>query len=396
MFYDFFTMLREYQIPISMSYILDFYQGIEKGLVNSLYDLFVFSKLIFVKKVEYADSFERCFAFYFYGVDIPKVAEGDFDLFHTKQFQDWLTKAYNNGELESHPGLIDREELMKKFWNTVREQLEAHHGGNKWVGTGGTSPFGHSGTARPGIRVYGDTKNKSALKVIGDRRYIDYSEKNILCGENLTQALERLKNLKHSGGYTELNIDETIYEAGKSGGEIELVFEKEMRDKLEVILLLDNGGTSMYPYVERTRELFNRMKNQMKKIKTYFFHNTIYSYVYKDSARHQAYSVYSLLESSPDSRVFIVGDASMAPDELLYNYGSIHYGEEEYEPSTAWLNRIQQRFKHTIWLNPIDKETWKNAYGAYTINKIRNIFHMEDMTMGGISRAVEHMNRQNG
>ena len=171
MFFDsFFQLLPVYGIPVSMQYILDFYRGFEKSLVENLDDLFIYAKLVFVKKVEHSDAFERCFAFYFYDIDLPPVVEGDIELLETKQFREWLEKAYRNGELRAHPNLMPVEELMKKFWDTVREQMKAHHGGNKWVGTGGTSAFGHSGAAQRGVRVAGNSKNRSALKVIGERR----------------------------------------------------------------------------------------------------------------------------------------------------------------------------------------------------------------------------------
>ncbi len=338
------------------------------------------------------DAFGRCFLFYFYGIDIPRVAEGDLELLNTKQFREWLKEAWQNGELERHPNLMNPHDLMKKFWDTVREQMEAHHGGKKWVGTGGQSPFGHSGFSERGVRVFGPGRNFSALKVIGDRNYVDYSDQNTLSGDNIRQAIESLKHLRPDGALDQLNIDKTIYETAKNGGEIDLVFEKDLRDKLEVIVMLDNGGTSMTPYVRLTKQIFSKMKNQFKKFESYYFHNTIYSVVYKDARRTQPLSVYKLLERNPDTRIFIVGDATMAPEELVSNYGAISWHSEEYEASLDWLQRIADKFKHVVWLNPIPAENWRVAYGSYTLNKISEVFHMQDMSLGGIKRAVEYMN----
>jgi uncharacterized protein with von Willebrand factor type A (vWA) domain len=395
MFNNFIYLLREYGVPVSTQYLIEFYDGLEKGMVNDLDDLFLFSRLIFVKHVEHIDAFQRAFSLYFFDIDIPKVAEGDMELFNTKQFRDWLKKAVEKGVIPAKYWTLSREELMKKFWDTVREQMEAHHGGNKWVGTGGTSPFGHSGAAQPGIRVHGQSMNRSAIKIIGDRNYIDYAETNTLKGENIRQALATLKHLKPTGPYSELNLDETIRKTAKNGGEIELIFERDKKDKIEVVLLLDNGGSSMTPYVELTQLLFSKLTDRFKECTTYFFHNTIYNNIYKDSRRYEPLPTIKLFERNPETRIIFVGDASMAPDELMYSYGSIYYGQEDDLPSIVWLKKIKDKFKHTIWLNPINKEEWSDSYGSFTLNKIRDLIHMEDLTLQGIKKAVEFLNRKN-
>jgi uncharacterized protein with von Willebrand factor type A (vWA) domain len=392
----FVYLLRDYGIPISLTYAIDFYTGLEKGMVQNLDDLFIFSRLSFVKKVEHMDAFERAFALYFYDIDIPKVAEGDYELFRTKQFQEWLRNAVKKGDLPKNAHWeLTHEELMKRFWDTVKEQMDAHHGGNKWVGTGGTSPFGHSGAPTKGVRVHGETKNRSAVKVIGDRRYVNYSSKNTLSGDNIRQALSTMKHIVPAGAAVELDINATIDETAKAGGEIELVFKKELRDKIKVILLLDNGGSSMYPFIEVTRMLFSKMQDRFQSLTPYYFHNTIYGNIYTDPQRFQAVSTLKVLEADPNTRVIIVGDASMAPEELCSSHGSIYYGaRDDDEASTDWLKRISERFKYSVWLNPIASDEWDRAYGSWTINKIRDIFHMEDMTLNGIKNLVDYFNAQ--
>lgn len=386
--------LIEYGIPISMQYVIDFYNGIEKGIAEDIDDLFIFSRLCFVKKVEYMDAFQRAFAYYFFNIKLPDVAEGDLNLLETKEFKLWLQNAIKKGDIPKNYWSLGSKELMKKFWDTVREQTEAHNGGNKWVGTGGSSPFGHSGLAQKGVRVHGDSNNKSAFKVIGDRRYIEYSERETIKGENIRQALSALKHIKQSGAYTELDIDETIRNTSRNGGEIELIFSREKIDKLEIILLIDNGGSSMSPYVDLTRLLFSKLNTHFKRIETFYFHNTIYDEVYKDQRRYEAFSTNKLLESSSETRIIILGDASMAPEELIATYGSISWSGNE-EPSISWLNKIKNRFKHIVWLNPIPKEQWQNSYGSWTINRINNIFHMEDFTLSGLKKSVEYLNSKN-
>ena len=395
MFLDGFILrLRDYGVPASLTDTLDFYRGMERGLAPDLDSLFLFARLCFVRRVEHMDAYERAFAFHFYGIDLPRVAEGDPELLDTPQFRRWLKEAIRKGELPPQalwtfpPG-----ELMKRFWETVRQQMEEHHGGSRWVGTGGNSPFGHSGNSKGGVRVFGQGGKLSATKVIGERRYIDYSDSNALSGANLAQALTSLRKLAPSGPRDQLDIDATIHESARNGGEIDLVFKRDLLDRIEVVLLIDNGGTSMLPHVELTRLLFAKVRDRVRRCHTYFFHNTIYGSVYKDPQRRRPLPTAELLRRSQDTRVLIVGDASMAPEELVYPSGSIYFGEEEGEASLRWLERLRDRFRHAAWLNPIPKELWRDVYGRATIQKIGEVFHMEDLTLGGIKRAVAWLTR---
>jgi len=396
LFVDFVALLRDYGVPASVRDLLELNAGLEKGVVKTLDDLFIFSRLVFVRRVEHMDSFERAFCLYFYGVDIPPVAEGDLELFNTRQFRAWLEKQIAEGKLPRKAiWHYDVEELMQKFWETVREQLEEHHGGSKWVGTKGNSPFGHSGNAERGVRAGGESKNRSALKVIGERRYAEYSEKNLLRSENLRQALERMKHMKAEGPRDLLNLPATIRQTARNGGEIDLVFERDLRDKINVVLLIDNGGYSMTPFVKLTQVLFGKMHERFEDMSTYFFHNTIYENVWTDFRRLRKYPLEQLLLKKPDTRIVIVGDATMAPEELESWGGAISaYGGRAQKPSTYWLNRIADRFPHTCWLNPITRDNWDRTYGAQTLRRIRAIFHMEDMTLGGIQGMVDFLSEK--
>ena len=394
MFLDgFFLRLREYGVPVSMTDILDFYRGMEKGLAPDLESLFVFARLSFVRRVEHMDAYERAFLFHFYGIDVPRVAEGDPELLNTPQFREWLREAVRKGELPPQAlWTMSPDELMKRFWETLRQQMEEHHGGSRWIGTGGNSPFGHSGNARGGIRVHGESGGRSALKVIGERRYIEYADTQSLRGSNLSQALASLKQLTPSGPRDQLDLDATIYQSARNGGEIDLVFRRDLLDRVEVVLLIDNGGSSMLPFVQLTRLLFGKVKDRFRRCDTYFFHNTIYGSVYKDARRREPLALPDLLRRNPEVRVLIVGDASMAPEELLWPRGGISFGMDDEEASLVWLQRLRDRFRHSVWLNPIPKEDWKATYGHYTIKRIGEVFPMEDLTLGGIKRAVQRLN----
>ena len=392
-FTGFFYRLREYGVPVSTTDALDFYKGLERGLAPDLETLFVFARLSFVRRVEHMDAFERAFLFHFYGIDLPRVAEGDPELLNTPQFREWLRQAIRSRELPPQAlWTMSPEELMNRFWETLREQMEAHRGGSRWIGTGGNSPFGHSGSAKGGVRVGGPGGNRSALKVIGERRYVEYSETTALSGANLSQALASLKKLAPAGPRDELDLDATIHQSARNGGEIDLVFRRGLLDRIEVVLLIDNGGSSMLPFVEHTRLLFAKVRGRFKRCDTYFFHNTVYGAVYKDFRRREPLPTQVLLQRSPDTRLLFVGDASMAPEELIWSRGAITWGDEDEEASLVWLQRLRDRFRQSVWLNPIPKENWKGAYGGTTIRRIGEVFRMEDLTLGGIRRAVEHLN----
>lgn len=395
MFLDgFIHRLREYGVPASVTDTLDFYKGLEKGLAPDLESLFVFARLCFVRRVEHMDSYERAFLFHFLGIDVPRVAEGDPELLNTPQFREWLKEAIREGELPPQAlWSFTPDELMRRFWETLRKQMEAHQGGSRWIGTGGNSPFGHSGNAKGGVRVGGSGGKGSALKVLGERRYVDYSDANALHGANVAQALAALKSMVPSGPRDQLDLDATIYQSARNGGEIDLVFRRDLLDRIEIVLLIDNGGTSMLPWVHLTRLLFAKVKGRFKRADTYFFHNTIYGTVWKDPQRREAISTAELLKRSQDTRVLILGDASMAPEELTYPRGAISFYAEDEEPSIVWLQRLRDRFRHSVWLNPIPKTDWGSSYGRYTLHKIREVFRMEDLTLGGIKRAVEYLGR---
>lgn len=393
LFIDFFELLRDYGVPLSLQYTIEFYQGLEKGLVRNLDELFLFLRLTTVKRAEHMDAFERAFAYYFFDVDIPAVAEGDPALLETHQFREWLRKAIENKEISGPIWQLNAEELIKKFWETLREQMKRHDGGKRWIGTGGASPFGHSGMPQPGVRVHGPGGGRSAIKAIGDRNYIDYADSNSLKGSNLRQALGALRQLKPSGAYTELDIDATISQTARNGGEIELMFRRDLRDKITVTLLIDNGGMSMLPHVDLTRLLFEKLRDRFKELKTLYFHNTVYDWVFEDARHTRRLPTTKLLQQNPETRLIIIGDASMAPEELMGARGSLYFEDESPTPSLDWLHSLRERFTHSVWLNPLPHDSWHGPYGAWTLHQIREIFRMEDLSLKGIKQAVEWLNR---
>ena len=215
---SFIYILRGYGLPAGLGAILDFYRGLRLGLVQNLDELFDLGALCFVKRVRQMDLYERAFVYFFCGVDLPPVAEGDPAVLQSKQFREWLSQAVLSGQIQPVTQNLSPAELMERFWQTVREQMEAHHGGDRWVGTGGTSPFGHSGFSQAGIRVQGSSKYRSAMRVFGDRRYINYSEDLMIDDAPLARILETLRRLRPRGAATELNIAESVYQSARNAG----------------------------------------------------------------------------------------------------------------------------------------------------------------------------------
>ncbi len=389
----FIFKLRDAGIPVSVQYILELFRGLKQGLATDVDQLFLLARLIFVKRVEHYDIFEQVFAAFFLGAAGAKRLMGWEELLAGKPFQDWLREQLETGALTPEAlREFDTEELLRRFWETVLEQESEHHGGNRWVGTRGRSPYGHGGQFAGGVRVHGKGLYGSAQKVIDERRYVNYSDKSTLGTENLRQVLTSLKSLRPAGPETELDVDETIARTARNGGEIELIFDRELRNKLKLIVLLDNGGYSMMPYVNLVKTVFNKIRDLFSDVHFYYFHNCIYGVVYKDPPRTEPLKWEKLVNEHKSTRLIIIGDANMAPSELMAAYGSLDIYSTERRPGYEWLKELREIYPVSVWLNPIPGERWELQ--SATIEQIQRIFHMEDLTLAGIKNAVAYMNLQ--
>ncbi len=393
MLVSFIYHLKDHGIPISVKYAMELAEAVQKGLATDLQRFFILARLICVKKVEHYDTYEQAFASFFLGKNFKGNIRKEFDIFNSPLFNSWLKKEIEKGNLDrSAIHKIPLPELLERFWNTLLKQEHEHHGGHRWIGTGGTSPFGHSGKSAGGVRVGGEALHFSALKVIQERRYIDYASTSSIRMENLGQVLQMLKNLTPVGPETELDVDETIYRTAKNGGEIELCFKRELRNRLRIILLLDNGGYSMIPYTNLVSLVFNKLRNMFEEVETYYFHNCIYGYVYSNPERTRSLPLRDFLSKEADSRVIIIGDANMAPTELFLSDGAIDWETNERITGLECLKKIADHFKCTVWLNPIPRWKWKSQ--SPTIEHIGRVFQMEDLTLDGIKNAVEYLNER--
>jgi uncharacterized protein with von Willebrand factor type A (vWA) domain len=362
-------------------------------LINSLEDFYTASRSVLVKSERYFDLFDQVFAHYFKGAEMPDVKGLELDELARTMLEAWLQNPEALADLmgvdESALNKLTPEELIEYFKERLKEQTEEHHGGSKWIGTGGYSPVGHSGYHPGGMRVGGSSGSKSAVKVAMDRRYKDYSLSGPLTHAMVGEALKRLRHLIPHGPKDQVDIDETIYQTMKNGGEIEIVFDRALRDRLKVILAIDNGGWSMDPYVSVVQTLFDYAGAQFKDLKTFFFHNTIYSNLWEDPARYKKpQRVEEFARFDPQTRLIIIGDASMAPYELFASDGSIHIEERSGLPSIECLQFLAKTFPKSVWLNPVPASTW---HYTRTIGEIRSIFPMFELTIDGLEEAITYL-----
>ncbi len=393
MFTSFFYLLRQVGIPASPTSFLRLQKALSQGLITSIDDFYTAARSILVKSERYFDLYDQVFAHRFEGAELKEPEEFELDAVARAMLDEWLKDPKGVAEAlgvdEESLNKMNPDELLQYFLDRLKEQTEEHHGGNKWIGTGGTSPVGHSGYHPGGMRVGGVSGNKSAVKVAMDRRYRDYSQEGPLTQAQMGEALKRLRNLVPSGPKDVVNVDETIYQTMKNAGEIEIVFDRALKDRLKVILAIDNGGWSMEPYVDIVQILFNYARAQFKELKTYFFHNTIYDNLWEDPARYKKpQPVSELMRRDPETRFIVVGDASMAPYELMATDGSIHIEERTRKPSYERLQFIADTFPHSVWLNPKMAPEWPYTR---TINAIREIFPMFELTIDGLEAAVTYL-----
>jgi len=397
MFANFFYTLRDKGIPVTPTSFLRLQKALGMGLITSLEDFYSVTRSLLVKSERYFDIYDQAFAVAFRGMTDVDPTEGELSDMVKAMLSDWLKDpegmAQALGLSEEQIKKMTPEELVAHFLKILKEQTEAHHGGNKWIGTHGTSPTGHSGTHPGGMRVGGESRNKSAIKVAMERRYRDYSQSGPITVSQIGEALKRLKLLQPAGPRDIVNIDETIRQTMRNAGEIEIIFDRRLADRLKVKLLIDNGGWSMDPYVDIVQVLFHYVQFQFKELEIYYFHNTIYSKVWLDPNRfNKQVRMDELLRADPETRIIIVGDAAMAPYELADPHGAIYVGQNESRPSADYLKYLARTFRHAVWLNPQPQDYW---YHTWTVRQIAAIFPMFELSLDGLEKAVHHLMLRN-
>lgn len=393
MFLELFYKLYEMKIPVTPTAFLRLNKALYMGLINSVDDLYYAARSILIKSERYFDLYDRVFAHIFDGLELKSPDDEEMSEIIRVMLEEWLKNpeelAIIFGISEQELKRLKPEELIQYFLDRLKDQKEAHHGGNRWIGTGGTSPVGHSGYHPEGMRVGGRSMHKSAIKLALERRYRDYSINTQLSRSNIAESLKRLRLLKPVGPRDVLNIRETINNTVKSGGEIEFIFDRSLKDKLKVILAIDNGGWSMDPYVSIVQTIFDYARYQFKELKTFYFHNTIYGFLWEDPPRRsKPVPIEAFGRFDRESRLIIIGDASMAYYELMAYNGSIYYYEKSGIPSVARLKYLRNFFPHSVWLNPVPSDEWQYTH---TINIIKEIFPMYETTLEGLEKMVKSL-----
>ncbi|WP_230656791.1 vWA domain-containing protein [Psychrobacter sp. I-STPA10] len=410
MFIKLFYTLRTYGVPVTTRELLDLNAALEQGLMMqphpefpndpdmrtfaSREDMYWLIKLCMVKDERHFDKFDRAMADYFDGMDSLDIDELMAKLTHIPQ--EWLDLKLDPKNLtEEQRRLLKKygslEELMKALEERLKEQKERHQGGSKWVGTGGTSPFGAYGDHPEGVRVGGESRKRSAVKVWEQRKYRNLDDDNLLGTRQLQMALRNLRQFARTGSADELDIHETIKRTAKKGI-LDIYMQPERRNRVKVLMLFDIGG-SMDIHIDALEKLFSAAKNEFKTLEFFYFHNCLYEYVWKDNNRrhNERMPTMELLNKyGREYRVIFVGDASMSPYELFTVGGSVEYMNPE--AGIVWIIRVLTHFDKVAWLNPEKPEYW--GY-TQTIVEIKKLFegHMYPMSLHGVEEMTGYLAR---
>jgi uncharacterized protein with von Willebrand factor type A (vWA) domain len=390
MFVPFLYRLRQHGVPVGTQEALALAKAMAFGLHDSSLDGFYYTaRSLCVHDEGHLDAFDQAFLAEFRGIEGKHVQLKE-------ELLQWLQDAKLRPEdlSEEEKKLLEQldiEELKRLFEERLNEQKERHDRGNKWVGTAGTSPFGRKGEANEGVRAGGAGGNRSAVQVADARKYRPYRSDLALDVRQMEMALRRLRMWHREGGEEELDLDGTIDRTAQNAGELEVVVRPPMRPNTRVILMMDVGG-SMDPYVDMMSRLFSATKKatHWKELRTYYFHNCVYGRVYKTERFDDPVWVQDLLhECGRHYKLIMVGDALMAPYELMRQGGAISLNDSNALPGIAWLTMLQQHFKSCVWLNPEPPTYWDGN----TIQAVRHVFEMFPLTLEGLTHSMQHLSR---
>ena len=389
MFIDFFLALKKHKVPCSLRELLDLIAVLKTGVIFAdVDDFYTLAKIVMVKDEMHYDKYDRAFAEYFKGIE-------QIDIFDQILPEDWLRKELEKtlseeekAQLKSLGGL---EALMKALKERLEEQKKRHAGGNKWIGTGGTSPFGAYGYNPEGIRV-GQQKNRnnSAVKVWDKREFKNFDQDRELGARNIKLALKKLRRFARTGASEKLDINTTITATAKNGGLLDVHMEPERHNAVKVLMFFDVGG-SMDDYIHTCEELFSAAHNEFKHLSFFYFHNCVYEKVWQDNKRRytETVDIEEIIRTfGADYKVIFVGDATMGPYEITYPGGSVEHWNEK--PGSDYLNRLMQHFNKTAWLNPQPESQWTYYHSIDIINQLINN-KMFPLTVDGIGRAIKEI-----
>ena len=392
MFVNFFLELKQAKVPVSLREYLTLMEAMEAGVANYKVENFYYlSRSALVKDERNLDKFDRVFAHVFKGLE---PAEDEIAAEIPEEWLRKLTELYlTDEEKEKIESLGGWEKLMETLKERLEEQKKRHQGGNKWIGTAGTSPFGAEGYNPEGIRIGQDrSRHRRAVKVWDKREYRNLDDSVVLGTRNIKVALRRLRKFAREGAPDELDLDGTIKSTARNGGYIDIRMRPERRNTVKVLLLLDVGG-SMDDHIRTCEELFSAARGEFKHLEYYYFHNCLYEKVWKDNRRRHTEHIPTtqLINTyGPDWKLFLVGDASMSPYEIAYPGGSVEHWNEE--PGQVWMTRLLDHYKHAVWLNPVPERHWEYTPSVQMLQQLMGD-RMYGLTLDGLDQAMRELNR---
>ena len=393
MFLKFFNELREQKVPVTLREYLTLLDAMDKDVIGmDVEDFYYLSRAALVKDERNLDKFDRVFSHVFKGLDSLQDAVDVQDI-----PEEWLRKMsekfLTQEEMDEIEAMGGFEKLMETLKKRLEEQKERHEGGNKWIGTGGTSPFGADGYNPEGVRIGQEkSRHRRAVKVWDKREFKNYDDSVELGTRNIKVAMKRLRKWARDGADEELDLDNTIRKTAKQGY-LDIEMRPEKRNTVSVLLLMDVGG-SMDPHVRIMEELFSAARSEIKNLEYYYFHNCPYEGLWKDNRRrmNERIPTWDVLHKYPsDYKVIIVGDATMSPYEITYAGGSVEHWNEE--AGGIWIQRIVQQFPHLVWLNPVKSGAWDYTGSIKLINELIGPGRMFELTMQGLEDAMKELSR---
>ncbi|NDF05389.1 MAG: VWA domain-containing protein [Betaproteobacteria bacterium] len=394
MLIDFFYTLRAAKLPVSVKEYLTLLEALQANVVgpnsdaSSMDDFYHLSRMILVKDEKHFDKFDKAFGAYFKGVEMLTDFTADVPL-------EWLKKTLENELTPEQKAAIEKmgwDELMETLKKRLEEQKERHQGGNKWIGTGGTSPFGNGGYNPQGIRIGGKGGNKSAIKVWEQRAYQDYDDCVELGTRNIKVALRRLRRFAREGAEDEFDLDNTIRSTAANAGYLDIKMRPERHNHVKVLLLMDVGGT-MDEHVARVEELFSAVKGEFKHLEFFYFHNCVYDFLWKNNRRRFAekFDTWDVIRKyNKDHKLIFVGDATMSPYEILQPGGSVEYNNEE--AGAEWLQRLTHAYPKFAWINPEPLGVWQYRQSISIIQQLVSN-RMFPLTLKGLEDAMRMLSK---
>lgn len=389
MLIDFFFMLKDARIPVSIKEFLVLLEALEKEVISLSFDDFYYlARLTLVKDESNFDKFDRAFGLYFKGISTAFEENANIPL-------DWLLKNAARKLSPEEQALLQKygyDKLAERLQQLLKEQKERHEGGSKWIGTGGTSPFGNSGTNPEGIRIGGESRNRTAVKVWEQRTYRDYDADKEIGTRNVKVALRRLRKFARHGAADEFSLDDTVRATANNAGYLDIKMQPERKNNIKVLMLLDVGGT-MDEHIQRTEELFSAAKAEFKNMEFYYFHNCVYDQLWRNNQRKRTerFSTWDVLRKyTPDTKVIFVGDATMSPYEILQVGGAVDYHNEE--AGAEWLQRFTKTFPNYIWLNPEPEHIWEYRQSIAIIRRQMDN-RMYPLTLEGLERGMRTLSK---